>query len=73
MAGLRANERAEQEGYKNLGRKEAALSSLGSYGSCLKAALQTIGEDQSQNPYTELLVLKAHHDIVRFLVQLDDH
>ncbi|XP_036062994.1 WD repeat-containing protein 41 [Onychomys torridus] len=38
-----------------------------------KAALQTIGEDQSQNPYTELLVLKAHHDIVRFLVQLDDH
>uniref|UniRef100_A0A8C8U688 WD repeat domain 41 n=1 Tax=Peromyscus maniculatus bairdii TaxID=230844 RepID=A0A8C8U688_PERMB len=36
-------------------------------------ALQTIGEDQSQNPYTELLVLKGHHDIVRFLVQLDDH
>ncbi|ERE85694.1 WD repeat-containing protein 41 [Cricetulus griseus] len=39
----------------------------------LKAALQTIGEDQSQNPYTELLVLKAHRDIVRFLVQLDDN
>uniref|UniRef100_A0A8C2LLR1 WD repeat domain 41 n=1 Tax=Cricetulus griseus TaxID=10029 RepID=A0A8C2LLR1_CRIGR len=38
-----------------------------------KAALQTIGEDQSQNPYTELLVLKAHRDIVRFLVQLDDN
>nr|XP_048311913.1 WD repeat-containing protein 41 [Myodes glareolus] len=38
-----------------------------------KAALQTIGEDQSQNPYTELLVLSAHRDIVRFLVQLDDN
>uniref|UniRef100_A0A8C5KQJ9 WD repeat-containing protein 41 n=1 Tax=Jaculus jaculus TaxID=51337 RepID=A0A8C5KQJ9_JACJA len=37
-----------------------------------KSALQSIGEDQTQNPYTELLVLKAHHDIVRFLVQLDD-
>lgn len=37
-----------------------------------KAALQTIGEDQGQNPYTELLVLKAHRDIVRFLVRLDD-
>lgn len=38
-----------------------------------KAALQTIGEDQGQNPYTELLVLKAHRDIVRFLVQLDGY
>ncbi|XP_041519596.1 WD repeat-containing protein 41 isoform X2 [Microtus oregoni] len=38
-----------------------------------KAALQTIGEDQSQNPYTELLVLSAHRDIVRFLVQLDEN
>jgi hypothetical protein len=37
-----------------------------------KAALQTIGEDQGQNPYTELLVLEAHRDIVRFLVRLDD-
>ena len=37
-----------------------------------KAALQTVGEDQGQNPYTELLVLKAHRDIVRFLVPLDD-
>ncbi|XP_031216448.1 WD repeat-containing protein 41 isoform X5 [Mastomys coucha] len=34
--------------------------------------LKTIGEDQGQNPYTELLVLKAHRDIVRFLVRLDD-
>ncbi|XP_031216445.1 WD repeat-containing protein 41 isoform X2 [Mastomys coucha] len=33
---------------------------------------ETIGEDQGQNPYTELLVLKAHRDIVRFLVRLDD-
>ncbi|XP_013850384.1 WD repeat-containing protein 41 isoform X2 [Sus scrofa] len=38
-----------------------------------KSSLQTIGEEQTQNPYTELLVLKAHHDIVRFLVQLDDY
>ncbi|XP_076783306.1 WD repeat-containing protein 41 isoform X2 [Arvicanthis niloticus] len=38
-----------------------------------KAALQTIGEDQGQNPYTELLVLRAHRDIVRFLVQLDSY
>ncbi|GAB1298451.1 WD repeat-containing protein 41 [Apodemus speciosus] len=37
-----------------------------------KAALQTVGEGQGQNPYTELLVLKAHRDIVRFLVPLDD-
>ncbi|XP_010845931.1 PREDICTED: WD repeat-containing protein 41 isoform X2 [Bison bison bison] len=37
-----------------------------------KSPLQTIGEEQTQNPYTELLVLKAHHDIVRYLVQLDD-
>lgn len=37
-----------------------------------KSPLQTIGEEQTQNPYTELLVLKAHHDIVRFLVRLDD-
>lgn len=38
-----------------------------------QSPLQTIGEEQTQNPYTELLVLKAHHDIVRFLVQLDDY
>ncbi|KAF6128183.1 WD repeat domain 41 [Phyllostomus discolor] len=38
-----------------------------------KSPLQTIGEEQTQNPYTELLVLKTHHDIVRFLVQLDDY
>ncbi|XP_040081853.1 WD repeat-containing protein 41 isoform X3 [Oryx dammah] len=37
-----------------------------------KSPLQTIGEEQTQNPYTELLVLKAHHDIVRYLVRLDD-
>uniref|UniRef100_A0A9L0I8Y6 WD repeat domain 41 n=1 Tax=Equus asinus TaxID=9793 RepID=A0A9L0I8Y6_EQUAS len=37
-----------------------------------KSPLQTIGEEQTQNPYTELLVLRAHRDIVRFLVQLDD-
>lgn len=37
-----------------------------------KSPLQTIGEEQTQNPYTELLVLKAHRDIVRYLVRLDD-
>ncbi|XP_042305616.1 WD repeat-containing protein 41 isoform X2 [Sceloporus undulatus] len=34
---------------------------------------QPIGEEQTQNPYTELLVLKGHHDIVRFLVAIDDY
>uniref|UniRef100_A0A8C3PM87 Uncharacterized protein n=1 Tax=Calidris pygmaea TaxID=425635 RepID=A0A8C3PM87_9CHAR len=29
-------------------------------------------EEQIQNPYTELLVLKGHQDIVLFLVQIDD-
>ncbi|XP_076995489.1 WD repeat-containing protein 41 [Tamandua tetradactyla] len=38
-----------------------------------KSSLQTVDEEQTRNPYTELLVLKAHHDIVRFLVQLDDY
>ncbi|OXB80897.1 UNVERIFIED_CONTAM: hypothetical protein H355_016914 [Colinus virginianus] len=37
-----------------------------------KSSVQTIGEEQVQNPYTELLVLKGHQDIVRFLVQIDD-
>ncbi|XP_061875550.1 WD repeat-containing protein 41 isoform X4 [Colius striatus] len=37
-----------------------------------KSSVQTIGEEQIQNPYTELLVLKGHQDIVRFLVQVDD-
>ncbi|XP_069483530.1 WD repeat-containing protein 41 [Ambystoma mexicanum] len=30
-------------------------------------------EEQTKNPYTELLVLKSHNDIVRFLVQIDDY
>ncbi|XP_054034421.1 WD repeat-containing protein 41 isoform X1 [Dryobates pubescens] len=38
-----------------------------------KSSIQTIGEEQIQNPYTELLVLKGHQDIVRFLVQIDDY
>ncbi|XP_039398770.1 WD repeat-containing protein 41 [Mauremys reevesii] len=37
-----------------------------------KSSVQSLGEEQIQNPYTELLVLKGHHDIVRFLVQIDD-
>uniref|UniRef100_A0ACB8EQ05 WD repeat-containing protein 41 n=1 Tax=Sphaerodactylus townsendi TaxID=933632 RepID=A0ACB8EQ05_9SAUR len=36
-------------------------------------SVQTLGEEQAQNPYTELLVLKGHHDIVRFLVPVDDY
>lgn len=31
-----------------------------------------IGEEQPQNCFTELQVLKGHFDIVRFLVQIDD-
>ncbi|XP_056397630.1 WD repeat-containing protein 41 [Hyla sarda] len=38
-----------------------------------KTAVLNIGEEQTQNPYTELTALKAHHDIVRFLVQIDDN
>lgn len=38
-----------------------------------KSPFQSVGEEQTQNPYTELLVLRAHRDIVRFLVQLDDY
>ncbi|XP_029431259.1 WD repeat-containing protein 41 [Rhinatrema bivittatum] len=37
-----------------------------------KSPVLTIGEEQTHNPYTELQVLKAHRDIVRFLVQVDD-
>ncbi|XP_032530605.1 WD repeat-containing protein 41 isoform X2 [Chiroxiphia lanceolata] len=37
-----------------------------------KSSVQTVGEEQTRNPYTELLVLKGHQDIVRFLVQIDD-
>ncbi|KAM5192993.1 WD repeat-containing protein 41 [Mantella aurantiaca] len=42
-------------------------------GGAEKAAVLNIGEEQIQNPYTELTVLKGHHDIVRFLVQVDDN
>ncbi|XP_063819728.1 WD repeat-containing protein 41 isoform X2 [Pseudophryne corroboree] len=38
-----------------------------------KSAILNIGEEQTQNPYTELTALKAHLDIVRFLVQVDDN
>ncbi|KAM8961009.1 WD repeat-containing protein 41 [Pelodytes ibericus] len=37
-----------------------------------KSTVLNIGEEQTQNPYTELTPLQAHHDIVRFLVQIDD-
>ncbi|XP_003216404.2 WD repeat-containing protein 41 isoform X1 [Anolis carolinensis] len=39
----------------------------------VEKSVQPIGEEQTQNPYTELLVLKGHHDIVRFLVAIDDY
>ncbi|KAG8598649.1 hypothetical protein GDO81_002688 [Engystomops pustulosus] len=38
-----------------------------------KTSILNPGEEQTQNPYTELTVLKAHNDIVRFLVQVDDN
>ncbi|KAM9329273.1 WD repeat-containing protein 41 [Gastrophryne carolinensis] len=37
-----------------------------------KTPVLNIGEEQTQNPYTELTALKGHQDIVRFLVQVDD-
>ncbi|CAH2297249.1 WD repeat-containing 41 [Pelobates cultripes] len=37
-----------------------------------KSSVLNIGEEQTQNPYTELSPLQAHQDIVRFLVQIDD-
>lgn len=38
-----------------------------------KSPVLNTGEEQTQNPYTELLVLKRHHDIVRFLVKIDEY
>ncbi|XP_068105146.1 WD repeat-containing protein 41 [Hyperolius riggenbachi] len=38
-----------------------------------KTIVLNIGEEQTQNPYTELTALKGHLDIVRFLVQVDDN
>ncbi|XP_018428984.1 PREDICTED: WD repeat-containing protein 41-like [Nanorana parkeri] len=38
-----------------------------------KTAVLNIGEEQIQNPYTELTALTGHHDIVRFLVQVDEN
>ncbi|XP_063066897.1 WD repeat-containing protein 41 [Engraulis encrasicolus] len=37
-----------------------------------KSSIQFSGEEQPQNCYTELQVLKGHFDIVRYLVQIDD-
>ncbi|KAE8636099.1 hypothetical protein XENTR_v10002838 [Xenopus tropicalis] len=37
-----------------------------------KSAVVDIGEEQTQNPYTELSVLQGHNDIVRFLLQIDE-
>ncbi|KAM4810523.1 WD repeat-containing protein 41 [Rhinophrynus dorsalis] len=48
------------------------LGSREPQGSAEKSAIVNIGEEQAQNPYTELTALQVHHDIVRFLVQIDD-
>ncbi|XP_032874500.1 WD repeat-containing protein 41 isoform X2 [Amblyraja radiata] len=37
-----------------------------------KSLILCLGDDQPQNPYTELQVLKGHNDIVRFMVWIDD-
>ncbi|OCU02421.1 WD repeat-containing protein 41 [Xenopus laevis] len=37
-----------------------------------KSSVVDIGEEQTQNPYTELSVLQGHNDIVRFLLQIDE-
>ncbi|CAJ0947547.1 unnamed protein product [Ranitomeya imitator] len=50
-----------------------ALKAAYSLAQTIKTAIFNIGEEQTQNPYTELTALKAHHDIVRFLVQVDDN
>ncbi|XP_053557354.1 WD repeat-containing protein 41 [Bombina bombina] len=41
-------------------------------GGAEKSLVLNIGEEQTQNHYTELTALKVHSDIVRFLVQIDD-
>ncbi|XP_062905376.1 WD repeat-containing protein 41 isoform X1 [Mobula hypostoma] len=37
-----------------------------------KSLVLCLGDDQPQNPYTQLQVLKGHSDIVRFMVWIDD-
>ncbi|XP_067838780.1 WD repeat-containing protein 41 isoform X1 [Heptranchias perlo] len=37
-----------------------------------KSLVLCIGDEQPQNPYTELQVLKGHSDIVRFMAWIDD-
>ncbi|GCB60110.1 hypothetical protein scyTo_0009115 [Scyliorhinus torazame] len=37
-----------------------------------KSLVLCIGDEQPQNPYTELRVLKGHSDIVRFMAWIDD-
>ncbi|XP_075038307.1 WD repeat-containing protein 41 [Mixophyes fleayi] len=49
------------------------LGSRDQQGGVEKSTILNIGEEQTQNPYTELTALKAHLDIVRFLVQVDDN
>ncbi|XP_072310489.1 WD repeat-containing protein 41 [Eucyclogobius newberryi] len=48
------------------------LGSREAQGSVEKSSVLCIGEEQPQNCFTELQVLKGHFDIVRFLVQIDD-
>lgn len=48
------------------------LGSREAQSSLEKSSVLCIGEEQPQNCFTELQVLKGHFDIVRFLVQIDD-
>lgn len=48
------------------------LGSRDAQSSLEKSSVLCIGEEQPQNCFTELQVLKGHFDIVRFLVQIDD-
>nr|XP_060151903.1 WD repeat-containing protein 41 isoform X5 [Globicephala melas] len=68
------HQQADSQPLRHQGNQQyTGASLLDSQTSTKQSPLQTISEEQTQNPYTELLVLKAHHDIVRFLVQLDDY
>ncbi|XP_018412776.1 PREDICTED: WD repeat-containing protein 41 [Nanorana parkeri] len=49
------------------------LGSKEPQGGVEKTTVLNIGEEQIQNPYTELSALKSHNDIVRFLVQVDEN
>ncbi|XP_043919633.1 WD repeat-containing protein 41 isoform X2 [Protopterus annectens] len=49
------------------------LGSREPQGAAEKSAVYNINEEQPQNPYTELQALEGHHDIVRYLIKVDDY